>query len=402
MNPIRQVTRVRYDTASRAAVTWEGNASVRHAEVRRRSSIRDVAEHAAVSVGTVSNVLNNPTLVADRTRQRVEQAIRELSFVRNGSARQLRAGTSSAVGAIVLDLANPFFTEVARGVEDRLAEDGYILILCSSDEQQARERRHLHLLEEQGVGGVLITPTDRDISVLDDIRRRGTTVVLLDRTSPNADMCSVAVDDVKGGELAAAHLVSLGHRRLGFVNGPLKIRQCADRRKGVRRALRAAGLPVADSLAEVTVSSLKADGGEEGLGRLIDQPDPPSAIICVNDLIALGVLRGLMARGVRVPGQMAVVGYDDVEFASMLATPLTSVRQPKYQLGWTAADLLMAEVLQGPAHTHQQIQFQPELVVRESSRPHADGSGRKATVEPLALPTGEPGSVQASGRQRRH
>lgn len=336
----------------------------------RRQSIRDVAELAGVSVGTVSNVLNKPTLVAEQTRAKVEDAIHQLGFVRNGPARQLRAGTSRAVGAIVLDISNPFFTDVARGIEDRLAEDDRILILASSDERRDKERRYLRLLEEQGVQGILVSPTENDLSWLDATRRRGTALVLLDRTSSTPGLCSVAVDDVRGGELAAAHLIERGHRRVGLVNGSSKLRQCADRRKGVRKAFRAAGLPVAESLVEAGVGlALNADGGERALEQLLRLDNPPTAVVCVNDLTALGVMRGLRRHGVRVPEEVAVVGYDDVEFAAVLSTPLTSVRQPRYQIGRTAADLLLAET--SPNHQHRQILFQPELVVRESSGPHA-------------------------------
>jgi LacI family transcriptional regulator, galactose operon repressor len=321
---------------------------------------------AGVSVGTVSNVLNRPELVAQRTRQRVQAVIDQVGFIRNGSARQLRAGTSRAAGAIVLDVANPFFTEVARGIEDRLAEDGCVLILCSSDESPEKEARHLRLLLEQSVLGLLVTTADRDLARLEAVRRRGRPVVLLDRTSPDGTMCSAAVDDVRGGELAVAHLLSRGHRRIGFINGPLAIPQCADRQEGARKAIRAEGLPD-DVLVEVTNPTLNADGGEAALDRLLADPHRPTAIFCVNDITALGVLRELRRRGLSVPEDMALVGYDDVEFAGLLATPLTSVRQPKYQLGRAAADLLLAEAVTEPGHRHEQRLFQPELVVRASS-----------------------------------
>lgn len=331
-------------------------------------TIQDIAALAGVSVGTVSNVLNRPELVAQHTRQRVQSVIEEVGFIRNGSARQLRAGTSRAVGAIVLDLANPFFTEVARGIEDRLAEDGYVLILCSSDESPEREARHLRLLLEQSVMGLLVTTADRTLAGLEAARRRGRPVVLLDRTSPDAAMCSAAVDHVRGGELAVAHLLDHGHRRIGFVNGPISIRQCAERRKGARTAVRQAGLPYRDVLVEVGNPTLNADGGEAAVAALLAGEHRPTAIFCVNDVTALGVLRGLRRRGLSVPGDMAVVGYDDVEFAGLLATPLTSVRQPKYQLGRAAADLLLAEAAAGVRdHRHEQLRFQPELVVRASS-----------------------------------
>lgn len=336
---------------------------------RRRRSIRDVAALAGVSVGTVSNVLNKPDLVAETTRTRVEDAITELGFIRSGAARQLRAGVSRTVGAIVLDMANPFFTDVARGVEDRLADDDCMLVLASSDDRPEKERRYVQMLEEQGVQGVLLTPAEDDLDWLADVRQRGTAVVLVDRPSPTRDMCSVAVDDVKGSELAGAHLLANGHERIAFVNGSTKIQQCADRRSGMRKAIRRAGRRIGDVLTEVTVGSLNADGGERALEEILSRPEPVTAIACVNDLTALGVLRGLLRRRIRVPEDVAVVGYDDVEFAAVLATPLTSIRQPRYQLGQTAAGLLLAEAANGGDHEHQQILFQPELVVRESSQP---------------------------------
>nr|WP_298457930.1 LacI family DNA-binding transcriptional regulator [uncultured Cellulomonas sp.] len=325
----------------------------------------DVARHAGVSLGTVSNVLNRPDRVSETTRERVQRAIEELSFIPNGSARQLRAGTISTVGAVLLDIANPFFTEVARGIEDRLSLDDYTLMLASSDGDVAREARYLRLFEEHGVLGVLVTPAGADLDHLLELRSRGVQVVLLDQTSPVADVSSVAVDDVAGAAMAVRHLVSLGHRRVGFINGPATIQQCVDRRAGALRALDEAGLG-ASALVEVEVPALNADGGEAGVTELLVGGTAPTALFCVNDLTALGAMRTLRAHGLSIPDDMAVVGYDDVNFASMLTTPLTSVRQPTHRLGEVAADLLLRGA--GPdGAPAQHVQFQPELVVRASS-----------------------------------
>lgn len=329
-----------------------------------RASISDVAKHAGVSLGTVSNVLNRPDRVSPATREKVLASIEELSFVRNGSARQLRAGTITTVGAVLLDIANPFFTEVARGIEDRLAEDDFTLMLASSDEDPEREARYLRLFEEHGVLGLLVTPAGPDLHQLLEIRERGVGVVLLDRTSPVRDLSSVSVDDVAGAAMAVEHLLGLGHERIGFINGPPTIKQCVDRRAGALRALAAAGKD-ASALVEVTVSSLNAGGGEAGVTELLSSGPAPTALFCVNDLTALGAMRTLRAHGLEIPDDMAVVGYDDVNFASMLTTPLTSVRQPTHQLGHVAADLLLRSV--GTSAEAQQVEFQPELVVRASS-----------------------------------
>lgn len=338
---------------------------------RRRSSISDVARLAGVSVGTVSNVLNRPNRVSATTRERVEKAIAELRFVPSGPARQLRAGTVTTVGVIVPDIANPFFTEMARGIEDRLAVDNFTLMLASSDRDPEREARYLKLFEEHGVQGVLVVPAGEDLSPLLNLRTRGVNVVLLDATSPVPDLSSVAVDDVVGGQLAGDHLIRFGHRQVAFINGPDSIRPCQDRRAGLLQAFTSAGLDPTTHLTEVTASTLTADGGEAAMTHLLETTtagvDRPTAVFCANDLVALGVQRTLRRAGIDMPGQLAVVGYDDVNFAGELATPLTSVRQPTYQLGYRAADLLLAEHQQGERFRPEQIQFQPELVIRASS-----------------------------------
>jgi LacI family transcriptional regulator len=332
-----------------------------------RVTIRDVARIAGVSLGTASNVLNNPGVVAAETRQRVLKAISETGFVRSTAARQLRAGYSRTVGVVLLDIANPFFAEMVRGAEAVLSERGYVLMVCSSDESAERERRYMRALEEHRVDGLLIAPAARDLSPVASLASRGVPTVLLDRDPGSLSMCSVTVDDVRGGELAASHLLERGHEAIAFVSGPLSIRQCADRRAGARLAFRRAGRKPA-LLAEVSMEALTVDHGERAVAKLLSASPRPTAVFCANDLLALGVLKGLAGAGVDVPGEMAVVGYDDVTFASMLSPSLTSVRQPKYELGASAAELLLEEAGDG-GHAHRSVRFEPELVVRASSGP---------------------------------
>jgi len=334
----------------------------------RRASISDVARLAGVAVGTVSNVLNRPEIVAPATRERVEAAIAELSFVPNGVARQLRAGTITTVGAILLDIRNPFFTEVARGIEDRLALDDHTLMLASSDDDPAREAKYLRLFEEHGVVGMLVVPTTQDLDHLQRLQRRGVRVVLLDAPSSLDEISSVSVDDQAGGAMAARHLLDRGHRRIVFLNGPHSIRQCADRRAGVDLAVREAGLDPADVVHEVTLTSLDAAGGDAALRALVAVADgqPPEAVFCVNDLVAVGVQRSLrLLGGTALLERVAVVGYDDIDIASELAVPLTSVRQPTHEMGFRAAELLLAR---GDEAAVEHVVFQPELIVRASSR----------------------------------
>jgi LacI family transcriptional regulator len=325
--------------------------------MRKSVGIKEVARHAQVSAGTVSNVLNWPDRVAADTRERVQAAIRELGFVRNGSAATLRAGQGHTVGLMVLDLANPFFSGVARGVEDAAYARGYAVIVCSSSATTDREARNLDMLAEQQVRGVLLTPAAGDAR-LGVLRDRGIAAVLLDHPAPQPGQCSVAVDDVAGGALAVRHLLDGGARDIAYVSGPLSIRQCADRHRG---ALKTAG-----TLRELVVPSMTAADGQSA-AELLLADGLPDAVFCANDLLALGVMRGLLQAGVKIPGDLLLIGYDDIEFTAAAAVPLSSVRQPTYQLGKIATELLLDECDDPDGHAHQQVLFQPELAAREST-----------------------------------
>lgn len=330
-------------------------------------SIRDVAGRAGVSVGTVSNVLNRPELVTVATRDRVLAAITDLGFVRNESARHLRAGRSRILGLLVLDIANPFFTDVARGVEETASAAGLAVILCNSNDRPDREAAHLELLAEQRVQGVLLTPTTDWSPAIDALRARGTPVVLVDRRAPTPDQCSVGVDDVLGGRLAAEHLLERGHRRIVFIGGPSRLVQVQERQAGVLAAvIEATGSR--DALRVFSPATLTVAGGREAAAQIIGLPASrrPTAAICANDLLALGVLQEMVRHRVQVPNDFAIVGYDDIDFAAAAAVPLTSVRKPRYELGRRAAELLLAEA-SDPDHRHQQLVFEPTLVVREST-----------------------------------
>ncbi|MDQ7911427.1 LacI family DNA-binding transcriptional regulator, partial [Phytohabitans sp. ZYX-F-186] len=333
-------------------------------------SIRDVASHAGVSVGTVSNVLNRPDIVAPTTRTRVLAAITELGFVPNDAARQLRRGKGRTLGLVVLDVANPFFTDVAKGVEDTTGAAGMAVIFCNSDGNLTKENAYLDLLEEQRVQGVLITPIHDASTRLHQLRDRGVLVVLLDRRSRQPDICSVSVDDRLGGELAMRHLVESGHRRIAFVGGPHRLEQVHDRYHGAIQALTDAGLTEEEHLRRYDTPALTVTAGRDAAARILGQPKNTraTAIFCANDLLALGALQVLTRQQIRVPHDIALVGYDDIEFAAAAAVPLSSVRQPRQRLGQTAAELLLDEANNPQTHQHHQVIFEPELVVRESSQ----------------------------------
>ncbi len=328
-------------------------------------SVKDVAARAQVSVGTVSNVLNKPEKVSDATARRVRDAIDALGFVRNDAARQLRAGHSRAIGLVVLDVSNPFFAEMARGAEDAASAAGFSVIVGNSSQQPHREMAHLDLFDEQRVHGVLVTPVGQIDERLCRLRGRGIPAVLVDRLSSNRTFSSVSVDDVLGGRMAVDHLIDSGAHRVLYVGGPPTLRQVQERLKGAREA--AAGHSNV-GLDVLQVKELTLAAGREAGERIVamDPTELPDAIFAANDLVAIGILQSLAAAQVRVPEQVKLIGYDDIDFARSTIVPLSSVRQPAAQIGASGVRILLEEA-DDPAVAARHVVYQPTLVVRRST-----------------------------------
>ncbi|WP_305785919.1 LacI family DNA-binding transcriptional regulator [Symbioplanes lichenis] len=337
--------------------------------IGRSPSVKDVAAAAGVSLGTVSNVMNRPEVVSPATRDRVERAMAELGFVRNESARQLRAGTSRTLAYVMLDGSNPFFHDVAQGIELAAEDADLALFICNSNARADREALHLDRLMQQRVQGVLITPVDPESAHLADVARRGIPIVLVDRVAPG-EFCSVAVDDVLGGRIAVEHLVEQGHERVAVIGGPESLGQMRERLEGARQFWAEQGLPPEDLTFMPTAAMTVAEGRSAG-ERLAGIPARrrPTAAFCANDLLALGLLQQAIGAGLRIPDDLAIVGFDDIEFAAAAAVPLTSVRQPRQELGKAAAQLVLEEAA-AATHRHRQLTFTPELVARASTRSH--------------------------------
>ena len=335
------------------------------------SSMKDVAALAKVSVGTVSNVLNMPDRVSEPTRIRVLDAIEKLGWVRNESARQLRGGRSYSLGLVVMDIGNPFFADLARGVEDVAAESGYTVLLANSANDATREDKHLALLERQRVRGVILAPTGETFRT-ETLQRFGIPVVLVDRFGGAGKHCTASVDDVVGGQLAMDHLVRQGHRRLAVVGGTSDMRQVRERREGAGRA---AVVEPSATVLNISTPTLDISAGRMAAEDIAALPavERPSGVFAVNDLVAIGLLQGLLHNGLAVPEDVSIVGYDDIEFAAATSIPLSSVQQPAVLLGRRAGELLLAEIESnetGEAHQHKDLVFTPSLMVRESSAVH--------------------------------
>lgn len=332
----------------------------------RAVSIKDVADRAQVAVGTVSNVLNNPHRVADRTRERVLSAISDLGFVRNDAARQLRAGLSRTIGLIVLDVSNPFFSSLARAAEEAAAEIGSTVVLGDSGHDRARESRYIDVFEEQRVKGMLISPVGDLGGRMETLRSHGVSVVLVDRVDPARTISSVSVDDVAGGYIAAKHLLDSGRRRIMFIGASTDIQQVADRLEGARTAVAEcpdAALEVIEASAMTVLAGRSAGEAVAKRGR----EQRPDGVFCANDLLAIGVMQAvLLVRGLHIPDELALIGYDDIDFAESAVVPLSTIRKPTELMARTAVEMLVEEI-DGADGKKRQVIFQPELVERAST-----------------------------------
>ncbi|AMM22865.1 LacI family transcriptional regulator (plasmid) [Frondihabitans sp. PAMC 28766] len=333
--------------------------------MRSNVGIRDVARAAGVSVGTVSNVLNYPDQVSTPTLAKVQATIKELGFVRNGLARQLRMGRGTAIGLVVVNVANPFFAGLAHELEAAAETAGHTVVIGSSDQNPAREQRYIDLFDEQRVRGLLIVPQHGMTPRLARLRANGTPVVLFDSNVDSREVCSVGLDGDAGGYLAVRHLIETGRRRLVIAGGPLA--QIGDRVAGASRAARD-NHDVTLSIMET--SDLTVEEGRNVAERILALPeqDRPDAVFATNDLLAIGLLQTLNVDGrLSVPDDIAIVGYDDIDFAASTIVPLTTIRQPRASLARAALDLLEEEIDGDEAHQHGRHLLQPELIIRDST-----------------------------------
>lgn len=335
---------------------------------KARPSIQDVSRLAGVSLGTVSNVLNNPSVVKAGTAAKVQKAIEQLGFVRSDAARQLRAGKSNILGLVVFDAGNPFFTEIARGAEDAATLESYSVLLGNSDNASEREKQYLNLFDQQRVAGVLISPIREIYEQLSELRSHGTKAVVVDRKEDPEVCCSVSVDDFAGGKAAINHLLSIGRRKITFVGGPVTFQQVADRLAGAMSAISEFGTGAQLSIVEsagMNVISGRNVGKEIAKLKKEDRPD---AIFAANDLLGLGIVQAFMFKNeIQIPKEIALIGYDDIDFAESAVVPLSSIRQPARLIGSTGVELLIDEIRNADTHKHKQVTFQPELVKRAST-----------------------------------
>lgn len=332
----------------------------------KRVGIRDVAARAGVSISTVSNALNHPEQVSAALGARIRTIADDLGYVPLHAARQLRAGRSGLLGMTVINIANPFFAELVAGAEDAAAAAGLSILVGNASDDAARESHHLELFDRVQVEGALVSPFGDPSPGIARLRARGVPVVMVDAVDDAGILPSVSFDDVAGGRLAAEHLLACGRRRLAFVGAREEVRQVRERLAGTRDAVaQVAGATVEPIWTRRTTSETGIAFGAEIAAR--DAASRPDGIVTSNDHLAIGLVHGLLSHGVRVPEDIAVVGYDDIEFAAIATVPLTSIRQPAREMGRRAAELLIAAIAGEAPPPDPAVVYAPELIARAST-----------------------------------
>ncbi len=331
-------------------------------------TIYDVAQQAGVSTATVSRVVAGGARVSPATRQRVADAIRELGYRPNALARSLAVGHTRTVALLLPDITNPFFPELVKGVQLVADEDGYTLILCETAGDPDKEARYLTMLRGQQVDGLLAIGLTLPRARTEQVLGPDLPVVCLDRSMDLRRASQVHVNHRQGARLATQHLLALGHRHIAHIAGPPALRVGAARREGYQLALREAGLR--PDRAAVIAGDLTEDGGYAAALRLLEHPGPaPTAIFVANDLMAIGAMAALRARGIGVPGDLSVVGFDDIHLAAYTSPPLTTVHQPAREMARRATEILLAAIAAPGDRRPRRAVFDATLVVRGSSAP---------------------------------
>lgn len=329
--------------------------------------MQDVAEHAGVSATTVSHVINDTRPVSNELRERVLTAIDELDYRPNSLARSLRRGRTHTIGMIIPTGVNPYFAEIAQGVEDTSFEQGYSVILCNSKNSPDRAEAYTDVLVEKQVDGILLASIELSVERVRTLQAQHMPLVVVNRDISGSRTDSIMVDHAHGSYLGTRHLIELGHRRIGCVVGRPDLTPSAERIAGYRQALCEAGIPVDERLV-LGDGILDFEGGYHTACQLMAMSPSPTAILAGNDLMAVGVIRAAREMGRNVPGDLSVIGFDDVTLASYSIPPLTTVFQPRYEIGVLAAELLI-ERMRDPDLPPRHRNLDVSLMVRQSTAP---------------------------------
>ena len=330
-------------------------------------TILDVARRAGVSPITVSRVINRSGYASEETRQRVEAAIAELGYVPNTLARSLRSKRTNTLALIVTDITNPFFTTLARGVEDTASDAGFTVIFCNTDESQAEEDKYVQVLLQKQVDGILLVPSHCSTESVERIQKQNTPVVVLDRRLPELAADTVRGDSEGGAYQLTRLLISLGHKRIAIISGPQDVSTATDRVTGYRRAMRETGLPPDENL--VRYGEFTQASGYHNAQKLLDLNPQPTALLAANNFISIGAMKALQDAGIRIPEDFSIASFDDLPQALLISFPFFTVAsQPAYEMGRRATQLLLTRLTGSADEPFQEIVFPVEVIVRQSTQ----------------------------------
>jgi len=331
-------------------------------------SLKDIARLADVSIATVSMILNNKDQnISASTRENVLRIAKESNYIPNAMARSLIIGQTKIIGLIIPDISNPFFPELARGVEDKANLSGYNVIFCNTDDDLEKEEKCLEMLAEKMVDGIIFAHSAKRTGGLENYIRENIPIILIDRDMDiNNVKGKVLVNNLHGAYHGVEHLLEKGYHNIAFITGDLTSNTATERLDGYKKALIEYGIPIDERY--IKSGYYKSDWGVEATKQLIREGINFDAIFCGNDLIALGAMKTLMGHGLKIPDDVAIVGFDDIWMANMVLPELTSIRQPNYEMGFKAAEMLI-EVISNPGirTEKREIVLETELIVRKSS-----------------------------------
>lgn len=330
-----------------------------------RVSIKDIAKAAGVSHSTVSRALSDSSLVKAETKARIQRLAQEMGYTPDAIARSLVTKRTATIGLVVTTIADPFIAEVAQGVEETALDNGYSVILCDCNAEPERELASVRTLQEKRVDAIIVTSSRVGNLYVPLLEELGVPIVLVNNQHEGSYVYSVRIDNLAGGRLAGEYLLSLGHRHITYIAGPSGAHSSLERLEGCRSALQERGLDISDEW--VVAGNGCTDGGQAGANSLLQRSSRPTAIFCYNDMTAIGALRAIRSAGLQVPGDLSLVGYDDIAFAALVDPPLTTVAQAKYTLGQRAMDMAL-NLLNGHEETDD-IVLTPYLVERASCAP---------------------------------
>jgi LacI family transcriptional regulator len=325
----------------------------------------EVARRARVSISTVSRTINQTGKISAETQDHVRRVMREMGYKPNRVARRLRAGGKChLIGLIIPNIQNPFFADLARGVEDVAYRNNFAVLLCNYDEDPAKEKFYLDVMEQESVDGIILPPVhERDPAVL-RVAESGMPVVCVDRAITGAAIDKVEIDNHRGAFDAVMHLVERGHKRIGLISGPADSSTGRERLAGYRHALADAGIAVAPDL--IRYGDYKQESGRVLADELLGRARPPSALFVSNNLMTIGALEAIATRSLKIPRDVALLSFDDLPLAAVFNPPLTVVRQPAYEVGRSAAEMLFKR-LEDPTRPASSLKLLPELVLRAST-----------------------------------